>query len=323
MSKTNLDIIDQDSWNYVKNKKNRYGLRSISNYIFKLINLDMSIDLDKWQFLIAIEKFYEYEHYDIDELSYELELNSYNVRELVKDYLGENINLYNLKPNERDNNRRLIHRLMIENRILPRELSIAYYLRDYIDRNKINISDYQNPDNDIDLKNLQINNRKILKILFPDDKEKRKEIYSETIRIAESFIQLEKEDEDCISCNDKCVLKDPEFIYYLSGLNVKREDLEGDLVSEILKEKYGNDYIVFYGLCLMIAIKNLIHRNLEMVKDFIENELYIFKEPETILIFIDVLIEISGNEYVSNKEEKEIFEKYLNQIPAVQEIIPQ
>lgn len=320
MTKTNLDILDQDSWNYVKHKKNKYGLRSVANYIFKLINLDITIDLDKWQFLIAIEKYYEYEHYDIDELSNDLELKPYNVRDLIKDYLGEDTSLYNLKRKEKEKIIRKIHRLMIENRILPRELSIAYYLRDYIDRNKIDISDYQNPIRESDFKNLHFNNRKIFRILFLNEEERRKEIYCETISIAEAFIKLEI-NEEYTNCEDKYILKDPEFIYYISGINIRKEDLEGDLISEILRQKFEDNYLVYYGLCLMIAIKNLIRRNLRMVKDFIEKELYIFKEPETILIFIDVLIEISGNEYVSNKEEKEIFEKYLNQIPTIQEVV--
>lgn len=46
---------------------------------------------------------------------------------------------------------------------------------------------------------------------------------------------------------------------------------------------------------LAVAINKLIRRNLLMIKDFIEKELYIFQKPEIFLIFIDVLIERSGS----------------------------
>jgi len=68
MTKTNLDILDQEVWNYVKHKKNEFELRSVADYIFKILNLARTMNLDKVQFLIAIEKFYEYIHYEIDEL---------------------------------------------------------------------------------------------------------------------------------------------------------------------------------------------------------------------------------------------------------------
>jgi len=209
-----------------------------------------------------------------------------------------------------------IHELMIKNRILPRELSIGYYLRDFMDKNKLNMSSYENIDKEFELKNLRFNNRKILKILFPDSEERRKEIYCEAINTAEFFIELEK-DEDCSECKYECIIKDPEYIYYKSGLNIKNEDLEVDLISDILKKKYKDKFIPYYGLCLAIAINKLIRRNLLMVKKFIEEELIIFKEPEIILLFIDVLIKKSGNEFVSNKEEENLIEKYLELIPEL------
>ena len=192
MSKTNLDILDQDSWNYVKNMKNKYGFRSVADYIFKIIDLSKSMNLDRWQFLIAIEKFYEYSFYDIDDLSFELGISAHNVRKLIRKYLGDKTPVYDISKTQREKIIRKIHELMIKSRILPRELSIAYNLKDFINQNKIKISNYQEINKEFELKNIRFDNRMILKVLFPDDLERRNEIYSETIEMAESLIKLDK-----------------------------------------------------------------------------------------------------------------------------------
>lgn len=315
MSKTNLDILDKDSWNYVKNMKNKYEFRSVADYIFKIINLAKSMKLDKWQFLIAIEKFYEYNFYDIDEFSFELGIKPHNVRKMIRKYFGDDTPLYDVNKTQREKITRKIHELMINSRILPRELSIAYNLKEFIDKNRINISNYQEITREFELKNIKLDNRKILSVLFPDDQERKNEVYSITIDTAESIIRSDKlEDFNCDTCEDDCFVKDPEYIYYKSGITVKNEDLEEDLISDILKTKFKENFRVWYGLCLVIAINKLIQSNLLMVKDFIEKELYFFKEPAMFLIFIDVLINYSGTEFISNEKEKGNIEKYIKSI---------
>lgn len=315
MPKTNLDILDQDSWNYVKIMKNKYEFRSVADYIFKIIALSKSMNLDRLQFLIAIEKFYEYNFYDIDELSFELGIKPHNVRKLIRKYFGDETPLYDINKTQREKITRKIHELMIKNRILPRELSIAYNLKDFIDKNRINISNFQEITREFELKNIRFDNRKILKVLFSDDQERRKEVYSITIETAELLVKSDTSgDFNCDTCEDDCFVKDPEYIYYKSGITVKNEDLENDLVSDILKTKFKENFRVWYGLSLVIAINKLIQSNLLIVKDFIEKELYVFKEPDMILIFIDVLINISGTEFISNEQEKGNIEKYINSI---------
>lgn len=315
MKKTNLDIIDQDSWNWVKNKKNQYELRSVANFIFKMIDVYRILDIEKILFLLQIEKYFEYNYFDMEELSKAMELKTDKVIKLVDKYLGPRVPLFDLK----DENLKIkvikkIHELMIENRILPRELSIAYNLRHFIDKNQLDMSRYNNFE-EKDLGNIGVDNKLILSILFPDAEELRKAIYCEAINFADWFINFEKDlDLECSKCDKDYFLKKPDYIYYKSGIDVSFDDLKDDLLSEILKQHFKEKNIVYYGFCLIIAIDSLIQKNLLMVKNYIEEELYLYKKTEEVLMFINILTRISKNECISFFNEKEYFEEIYKKI---------
>lgn len=317
MKKTNLDIIDQDSWNWVKNKKNYFELRSVANFIFKMIDVYRNLNIEKWLFLINLEKYFEYSYYDMEEFSYAMDLQTSKIIKLIDKYVGSNIQLFNLEDEElRKKTIKKIHDLMIENRILPRELSIAYNLRSFIDKNQLDISKYENLEK-MEIFDVDVNNEKILLILFPNAEERRKEIYCESINFAESFIKFEEINNfECKECDEDCIMKRPDYIYYKSGIDVSYDDLEDDLVSEILKQNFKEDFIVCYGFCLTMAIASLIRKNLLMVKNFIKNELYIFEKPTEIMIFIDILIKISmkAAKSISRKREREHFDEMYNRL---------
>ncbi|MHA1490763.1 MAG: hypothetical protein ACTSRI_14035 [Promethearchaeota archaeon] len=322
MKKTNLDIIDQDSWNWVKNQKNYYDLRSVADFIFKIINEYQKMDVEKWLFLINVEKYFEYSYFDMSEFSYIMELKSDKIVKLVDKYLGSDIPMFNFKNKDLTMKIiRKIHKLMIENRILPRELSIAYNLRNFMDKNQINNSNYENLDESNEIIGMDVNNEKILSILFPDLEERRKEMYSEAINYAEIFIKSkESKDLNCLKCAEDCFIKRPDYLYYKSGVDISLDDLKDDLVSEILKKDFKEDYITCYGFCLALTINSLIKKNLLLVKNFIKNELYIFEKPTEITIFIDNLIKISKKEvksFLKEKELKEYFEEIYEKLSAI------
>ncbi len=326
MKKTNLDIVDQDSWNWIKNQKNEYDLRSVADFIFKVINEYRTMDIEKWLFLINIEKYFEYNYFDMNELSDIMNLRTEKIVMLIKKYIGSDIEIFEMKDKELKNKAiKKIHNLMIENRILPRELSIAYNLKTLVDKEHLDLSKYENftdegldeEDEDSD-QNIEIgiNNDKILTILFPDIEERRKEIYCETIRYVEFFIKSYTEiNFDCQTCKKDCIIKRPDFIYYKLGIDVSLDDLNDDLASEILKEKFKTGFITCYGLCLVIAVDSMIKRNLLTVKYFIKNELYLFEDPKAIMIIINILIQnskIQAKSILKDKEgsEENIFDIY-------------
>jgi len=315
MGKTNIDIVDQDLWNWVKSQKNKFNLRSVSDYIFKILNEYREMNIEKSIFLINIEKYFEYSYFDFKEMSYNLGLNAEQIIKLIDKYLGSDIPLFNIKDDElKAKILKKIHKLMIKNRILPRELSIAYNLRELVEKNHINISNYER--DRIDLSEFEnLNMEKILSILFSDPEERRREIYGETIRYAEKLAQAEKSKKiKCLDCKENCIIKTPDYLYYRTGIDISLSDLEDDLVSDILKESFKEKYLVCYGLCLAMAIDSIIKRNLLLVRDFIESELYLFNKSKDIIVLIEILIRISEKEAKSFIKEQEYFEEIYNQL---------
>jgi len=316
--KTNLTIKDNDLWDWVRFRKNQMGMHSISNYIFYLIKYAKNHDLEMKIFLENFEKYFEYHYFDMNILSDNLQISKDIIIEKVNAVVGK-VPLYGTANHEdKLQAREKIHELMIENNVIPRELSIAYNLKSFIDTNQIDISNYANIDDKKKI-DININNEKILSILFPDHEERRKEVYCETIDYAEKFINSGKFDDfQCKLCEKNCPIKRPDYIYIRSGLDITSDDLEDDLVSEILKEKYKEDFIVCYGICLTVAIASIIRKNLIIVKNFVENEIYTFGNKVEMKIFIDILIEISNDEAKSISDDA-VFELYYNkliEIPA-------
>jgi len=308
MKKTNLDIINQESWNWVKHKKNQYNLRSVSNVIFKMIDEYRRFYLEKMVFLIQIEKYYEYSYFDLEEFSITMDLKKDTIIRIMDKYLGSKAPLFDLSDKElKEKTIKKIHDLMFENRILPRELQIAHYLKRFIDKNKLNISDYNIDNFKENNINIGVDNKLILSILFPDTEELRREVYCEAINFADWYIKNSKGELKCKQCDEDCFVKKPDYIYYKSGIDVTYEDLEDDMISDILKQHFGKHYLVHYGFCLIASIYLIIKRNLFMVRDFIEEELYLFKQSKEVLMFIKVLIQISVDETKKFAKEKDAF----------------
>ena len=73
------------------------------------------------------------------------------------------------------------------------------------------------------------------------------------------------------------------------------------------KQHFGKHYLVYYGFCLIASIYTIIRRNLFMVRDFIEEELYLFKQSKEVLMLIKVFIQISIDEAKNFAKEKDAF----------------
>lgn len=315
MSKTNIDIIDQDDWNWIKSKKNEFQFRSVSNVVFKMIDEYRSMNLERLIFLKLIEKYFEFDYFDMKELSYQLDLNTESIVKQVDKYLDKKIPLFSLDNKEKVKAISKVHRKMMDNGILPRELSIAYKLKQFIDRNKLNIEKYEdNLENEDIIIRIEANNEIVLSILFPNKEERRKEIYHSTLRVVDWFTNLkDKEFFECNKCDEDCFIKKPDYIYFKSGIEMLQEDIQEDLITDILKSEFNDENVnSYYGFCLALAIDYLIKKNLTMVKNFVEQEIYLFQKPEEFILFINILIKYTRKETESLSKEKDLMEKFYN-----------
>jgi len=97
IKKTNLDILDQDIWNEIKSKKNEFELRSVADYIFKVIKGYQTMNIEKCFLLINLEKYYEYDYFDLGEFANAIELKLDKIIKLVDKYLGSEIPLFSFQ----------------------------------------------------------------------------------------------------------------------------------------------------------------------------------------------------------------------------------
>ena len=219
--KTNIDVRDRKRWNWFKMKKNQYQFKSVSDVIFKFGEDYDKYHLEKKILLELLEKYYEYNFFDMEHLTEELKMDLEPAIELINMYVDHTIPLFGSGSyKDIEKTRKKIHRLMIENDILPREFGIAFKLRKYI--NEIDLEKYQ--ENEKYLSNMGLDNKLMLNILFPEENDKINEVYNETVAFASWFVENKKrflKNFDCASCdNDKCAMKKPDYIYYKSGINV-------------------------------------------------------------------------------------------------------
>jgi len=90
------------------------------------------------------------------------------------------------------------------------------------------------------------------------------------------------------------------------------DDLQEDLVTEILKSKFPENYMVYYGVILTLAIQKLIEHNFYEVKQFIDNEISIFKEPKKIIILIDKMMLSNKEQSIAELKKHIDIEKFWN-----------
>ena len=302
--KTNLDILDNNIWNWIKNQKNQYSLRSVSDFIFRELTFSRNMQFNKTIILIYLEKFFEYSHFDIKALTTALQLKADVLIQIIDKEISPDISLFDFEnSNKKRKIVKKIHAQMIENGILPRELRIAYKLRQFLDKNRLDLTKYELQENarsievPLDDKGIHLNNKEILAILFSDPEERHKEIYTVASDIADRLVNQDiKLTSQCNECKTDCMLRKPDFIYYKSGIEVSMDDIEDDLIAETLKGSFAENYLVYYGASLVIAIDELIRSNLAMIRDFINQELYVMKDYDQILKLMKILEKGSRNE---------------------------
>ncbi|MBD3253504.1 MAG: hypothetical protein GF383_00345 [Candidatus Lokiarchaeota archaeon] len=268
------------------------------------------MDLEKWNFLVSMEKYYEYNHFSLDELARTTNLKLEEIGARMGKYLGWGVFLIsNDKKYKNLKNKHIgiIHERMIQSRIIPRELSIIYAL---IELNKEYNLDFRNLDS-LHKKSIQIEIKKILKIMFPEEEERRSEINGETIDLVAKLLDLGLTQSPCKECEQECILRSPVQIYHKMGMEVTMEDIEGDLIFKRLKEYFKEDFMGLYGFCLLSAINQIIKTNFVLVKDFLAGDKN-FADFSQFENYLDLLQEISFDKVKSYCEGCESLEEIIN-----------
>jgi len=317
MGRTTIEVLDKDkdNWNWIKNIRNKHEMSSVSNVVFKLIKTVRELDINKILFLKNLEKFYEYHYFGIKDLSKSLGVDIKITMKMVSTYFGPNFRLLDSKKNPNMKNREKVHKKLIEIGILPRELQIAYNLQEIIKKSNIDIEKYFSPEY-VERK-IGIENKEILRILFPDPQERQLEIYNYLIYFVQNFFAHNKiESIPCHKCkNQNCPMKKPDYIYFKSGIALDLEDIEGDLVFEIIEHDSGleekSNVMACYGAFLSVSIDFLIRDNLRQLEHFFKDDMHFSANVHDFNKFLQILKAQSKKSVIERAyemEDKEQFE---------------
>jgi hypothetical protein len=309
--KTNIYIIDDNIWNWVKSRKNELNLQSLSEYIFRTLSIAKETNLELKDFLLSLEKYFEYGYYDMDLLANDLKVSKQVLVQQINSKIGKIPLFGSGSLEEKKKALKIIHEKMMSNKIMPRELSIAHELKTYVDSReplqegeKISIPD------DI-----------LMKIIFPNESDRRFELYNYTLNMITDIIQKSPKEKNpihaikqCKDCDrrDNCRYLRPDLIYLYSGIEANFEDIREDLITEVLNEQDKSNSLRLYGIFLEMGLEKLIGLNLKMVKEFVEKELFYSKTLVVLLLQVFNSIEVKFER--TKKLIQDYFERPVDQL---------
>ena len=151
--RTNVFIINPDIWIESKKDSEMLGYKSVSNYLFKLLEMNKENKFFYHNLLLELEKYFEMEYYT---LSYVAENTDLDTDVIIKIMIN-NLGFKFIDKSEKENID-IIHSKLIENNLLPRELSFMLALKKKFQRRN------------------ELNTRELLEIFFPNPIDRRAEL---------------------------------------------------------------------------------------------------------------------------------------------------
>ena len=259
--RTTLFIVEKEEWINAKSFAEKLGYNSVSEYIFDLLKADREYKISHHSLLLELEKYYELEHYTLG---------------LTADRAGfpERI-LINLMrefglpfPEEKtDESRELIHRLLLENSLIPREVdSIVRLKRELLKRQTLSHAD-------------------ILCSIFRDSFERTAEVLTLTRDIVFRLLENPALEDLCKSCKHsrdrvvECPEKylDLRSLFGKFALEYDVEALEDDPILESLRKA---DCEQLFGRILEYSSLSIIRREMERIAKFQSEQVFTIETRE-------------------------------------------
>lgn len=255
--RTTLFIIEKEDWVNAKGIAEMLGYDSVSKYIFDLLKADREHKISYHSLFLELEKYYELEHYTLG-----LAADRAGFPERILINLMQKFELP-FPEEKKIENTRPIHELLLQYRLVPREVDSILRLRTE------------------SLKRQSLSDADILYSVFPDNLERTAEVLTLTrdgvFRLLEKYT-LEKL---CKSC--KAVVERHERYSNLKslfgrfGLEYDDEALDNDpLIKNLRKE----NCVQLFGQMLEYASLSLIKRELERIEIFQSDQVMTIKLKE-------------------------------------------
>lgn len=244
-SRTTLFIIEKEDWINAKSLAEKMGYNSVSEYIFDLLKADREHKISYHSLLLELEKYYELEHYTLG-----LTADKAGFPERILMNLMQEFGLP--FPEEKNvENTELIHKLLLQNRLYPREVDSILRLKTEL------------------WKRQTLSDADILCSIFPDNFERTAEVLTLTRDIVFRLLENSTIEELCKSCEELVECRErysglrPLFGKF--ALEYDAEALDSDPMIESLRKE---NCVQLFGRMLEYASLSLIKRELERIENF-------------------------------------------------------
>lgn len=243
--RTTLFIVEKEDWVDAKSLAEKLGYDSVSEYIFDLLRADREHRISYHSLFLELEKYYELEHYTLG-----LAADRAGFPERILIDLMQEFGLPFPEKKEIENTK-LIHKLLLQYRLIPREVDNILRLKNE------------------SLRRPALSDADILSSVFPNILERTTEVLTltrnGTFRLLENYTleRLCKSCEALEECRER--YSDLRSLFGKFGLEYDTEALDSDPLVESLRKE---NCIQLFGQMLEYASLSLIKKELERIESF-------------------------------------------------------
>lgn len=242
-SRTTLFVVEKEEWINAKSTAEKMGYSSVSEYIFDLLKADRQHKISYHSLLLELEKYYELEHYTLG-----LTADRAGFPEKILISLMQEFGLP-FPERKKQENTDLIHKLLLQNKLFPREVDSFLRLKNELQKRK--------PLADAD----------ILCSIFPDIVDRTAEVLTITRDLVLEFLENSARSKKSLrqheSLENYREYSDLRSLFGKFALEYDAEVIDSDPIIENLRKENCTQ---IFGRMLEYASLLLIKREMERIE---------------------------------------------------------
>jgi hypothetical protein len=241
--RTTLFIVEKEEWINAKSIAEKMGYNSVSEYIFDLLKADRQHKISYHSLLLELEKYYELEHYTLG-----LTADRAGFPEKILIGLMQEFGLP-FPERKKQENTDLIHKLLLQNKLCPREVDSFLRLKNELQKRKA------------------LADADILCSIFPDIADRTAEVLTITRDLVLEFLENSARSKKPLRQHDSLrnygEYSDLRALFGRFALEYDAEAIDNDPIIENLRKENN---VQLFGRMLEYASLLLIKREMERIE---------------------------------------------------------
>lgn len=242
--RTTLFVVEKEEWINAKSIAEKMGYNSVSEYIFDLLKADRQHKISYHSLLLELEKYYELEHYTLG-----LTADRAGFPEKILINLMQELGLP-FPEGKKLENTDLIHRLLLQNKLCPREVDSFLRLKNELQKHK------------------KLADADILCSVFPEIVDRTAEVLTVTRDLVFGFLENSARSKKLLKQHESREnheeYSDLRSLFGKFALEYDAEVIDNDPIIENLRKENCTQ---FFGRMLEYASLLLIKREMERIEN--------------------------------------------------------